>query len=312
MTTDLNNERLKVLLVDDDLDIHFLVKEYLSEKDDLFVLDAVLSLDQAYESVAIGKPDVVLLDLSLTANPGLDSFNRFRSQVNGLPVVIFTSLDDESAALEAVKKGAQDYLVKGHVTPRMLTQVLRYSVERYRTQGKARNPQLTDVVTGLHNAEGFAVFAEQALRSSSRNLNGTVVFLFVLEQLKLIESRFGQGEAHNALKITTEILRESFRVSDILARVGYDRFVVLPASSSPFLSSTVMSRIKASQTYYNSRFNLYRILLRWQVHHFPADGPLSIDELMAKIGQDFSAYDEKVAASKEKQVGSPNFPPARS
>lgn len=288
MSTETTNGYLKVLVVDDDPEIHYLVREYLKERDDLFQVEAVSSLQASYDSIKNNPPDVVLLDLSLTASQGLDSFHQFRAKAKNFPVVIFTSLDDESAALEAVKKGAQDYLVKGHVTPRMLIQVLRYAVERYRTQEKTFDPDVVDPVTGLLNEQGFVIFAKQHLKSLKRSSSGVLVFLFKLDKLDEVESRFGAAEAHRALKTTAEIFKESFRASDLMARLDKDQFVVVPANSSSFLSGTVMGRIKNSQTYYNARFNLYQIALRSQILHLPTDEVISFEQLTQAITKAFS------------------------
>lgn len=299
MTEAPSKELIKVLVVDDDADVHFLVRQLLNERNDLFQVETVSSLKEAFQSANSQKLDVVLLDLSLDGSQGLATFDHFREQVKDLPIVIFTSLDDESAALEAVNKGAQDYLVKGHVPPRMLTRVLLFAVERYRTHQKARNPRLLDAVTGLANEQGFAIFAEHFLRSAGRNTNGTTVFLFVLEQLNAIEKKYGLGEAHQALKITTEILRESFRASDIMARIGPDRFVVIPTTQSPFFSRAVTTRIQASQTYYNTRFNLYPIKLRRETVRFPDVDKLSIEKFLGKINEAFISYEPKLPAAAE-------------
>ncbi len=280
---------IAVLLVDDDPDIHYLVGQYLSERDDIFKLSGVASLNAAFESVKKNTPDVVILDLSLPESRGLLSLENFRKQVLDVPVVVLTSLDDESAALEAVQKGAQDYLVKGHVTSRMLIQVLRYAMERHRTLGKPQQ-QFMDPVTGLYNRHGFFVHADQHLRANSRNPNGQLVYLLLVEQLKEIERTHGIGEAHHALKTTAEILKESFRTADIIARVGDDRFAILPTTSSPFLSQTVMARIRNSQTYYNARFNLYKISFLWKPLHLTV-AALSAESLGVLIDETFSQYD---------------------
>jgi diguanylate cyclase (GGDEF)-like protein len=290
MSDNLKTGRLKVLVVDDDPEIHFLVREFLKERGDLFLVEAVSSLAASYEAIAKEAPDVVLLDLSLTTVQGLDSFHQFRAHAAHFPVVIFTSMDDEGAALEAVKNGAQDYIVKGQTTPRMLTQVLRYAVERFRSHDKAFNPDVSDPVTGLMNAHGFSVFAKQHLRSLNRNMNGTLVFLFVLDRLAEIEGKHGSAEAHRALRTTAEILKESFRASDLMARIGEDQFVVLPSTTGSFLSGTVMNRIKNSQTYYNTRFNLYQVILRSQVLHFPAEENLMVEHITEKIKQAFTQH----------------------
>lgn len=284
-------ERLSVLLVDDDPDIHYLVSNYLSERDDIFELSGVQSLSDAFKSVKQRVPDVVILDLSLPESRGLQSLENFRKQVLDVPVVVLTSLDDESAALEAVQKGAQDYLVKGHVTSRMLIQVLRYAVERHRTIGKPQQ-QFMDPVTGLHNRQGFLVYADQHLRANARNPNGQLVYLLLVEQLKEIERTFGISEAHHALKTTAEILKESFRTADIIARIGDDRFAVFPTTFSPFLSQTVMSRIRNSQTYYNARFNLYKISFLWKPLHVNTTESLTSESLEKLMMETFHQYDE--------------------
>jgi diguanylate cyclase (GGDEF)-like protein len=290
-------KRLSVLLVDDDPDIHYLVKQYLSERDDIFELSGVMGLSAAFDSVKKRVPDVVILDLSLPESRGLLSLENFRKQVIDVPVVVLTSLDDESAALEAVQKGAQDYLVKGHVTARMLIQVLRYAVERHRTLGKPQQ-QFIDPVTGLYNRQGFFVYADQHLRANARNPNGQLVYLLLVEQLKDIERTHGIGEAHHALKTTAEILKESFRTADIISRVGDDRFAVLPTTTSPFLSQAVMARIRNSQTYYNARFNLYKISFLWKPLQLSAAGPVSADALGALMEDAFAQYDA-IRAQKE-------------
>jgi diguanylate cyclase (GGDEF)-like protein len=290
------SSRLSVLLVDDDPDIHYLVAQYLSEREDIFTLTSVASLSAAFESVNKLTPDVVILDLSLPESRGLLSLENFRKQVLNVPVVVLTSLDDESAALESVQKGAQDYLVKGHVTSRMLIQVLRYAVERHRTIGRPQQ-QFIDPVTGLYNRQGFFVYADQHLRAAGRNTQGNIVYLLLVEQMKNIERSHGIGEAHHALKTTAEILKESFRTADIIARVGDDRFAIFPTTSSPFLAQTVMARIRNSQTYYNARFNLYKISFLWKPLHL-ASGETPNAESLARLMDEAFAQNDALRSSK--------------
>ncbi|MBI4865610.1 MAG: hybrid sensor histidine kinase/response regulator [Candidatus Wallbacteria bacterium] len=79
-----------------------------------------------------GGFDIVLVDLTLPDSKGLETFRRIHDQVPELPVVVLTGDGDETVAIEAVKSGAQDYLVKGLVTANVLTRFLRYAIERHR------------------------------------------------------------------------------------------------------------------------------------------------------------------------------------
>src|SRR5580692_1335110 len=76
--------------------------------------------------------DVMLLDLSLPDANGLDTLVRAHAQAPKIPIVVLTGHDDEALAVRAVRAGAQDYLVKGHVDGELLVRSIRYASERGR------------------------------------------------------------------------------------------------------------------------------------------------------------------------------------
>jgi len=95
-----------------------------------FPLTHVERLSQALESLKTGGFDLVLLDLSLPDSTGLDTLARLRTAALELPIVIMTGLDSEEVAVEALRQGAQDYLVKGQVDAVGLVRAIRYAIER--------------------------------------------------------------------------------------------------------------------------------------------------------------------------------------
>jgi signal transduction histidine kinase len=82
--------------------------------------------------VAARETDVVLLDLSLPDSQGLETFRRLHAAVPDVPVLVLTGHDDSEGAVRAVREGAQDWLVKGHVETDLLGRALRYAIERNR------------------------------------------------------------------------------------------------------------------------------------------------------------------------------------
>jgi signal transduction histidine kinase len=97
--------------------------------------------------------DAILLDLWLPDSQGLDTFTQVHRQAPSLPVVVLTSEDDEDLGVEAVNRGAQDYLIKGEVTPRLLVRSLRYAIERHRmvTEVAEYVRELQTVESGFRN-----------------------------------------------------------------------------------------------------------------------------------------------------------------
>ncbi len=78
--------------------------------------------------------DVILLDLSLPDSSGLNAFQKLHAQNRSMPIVVLTGLDDQTIALQAVKEGAQDYLIKGRASEDSIVRCLRYAVERSRAE----------------------------------------------------------------------------------------------------------------------------------------------------------------------------------
>ena len=97
-------------------------------------------LSTGLKSLEHGTFDLVLLDLGLPDSKGLATLAKVRARAGEVPIVILTSSDDSQLALEALKQGAQDYLVKGYVQvyPELLLRSIRYAVERKRTERKEK------------------------------------------------------------------------------------------------------------------------------------------------------------------------------
>jgi PAS domain S-box-containing protein/putative nucleotidyltransferase with HDIG domain len=122
---------ISLLLVEDNPGDVRLIREFLSEaKVDKAVLITAGTLSRGMELLDCSAIDAVLLDLGLPDSQGLDTFTTLNTAFKHLPIVVLSSLNDESIALAAVQKGAQDYLVKGQVDGHVLSHSIRYAIER--------------------------------------------------------------------------------------------------------------------------------------------------------------------------------------
>jgi len=80
--------------------------------------------------------DVILLDLSLPDSNGIDACVKIQQRDSTIPIVVLTGLDDEQMAIEALHRGAQDYLVKGQADSQLLSRAIRYAIERKRIESE--------------------------------------------------------------------------------------------------------------------------------------------------------------------------------
>lgn len=126
---------MKVLLVEDNPGDIRLIQEMFGENEaDHFDLLCAEKLAEALKCLDETSVDVILLDLSLPDSQGLDTFIKINNRVPLIPVVVLSGFDDEAFAVEAVGRGAQDYLTKGRTDSSLLARSLRYAVERRHTE----------------------------------------------------------------------------------------------------------------------------------------------------------------------------------
>jgi signal transduction histidine kinase len=131
----MDKSSIKVLLIEDNPGDARLIQEMLKEAATTqFELTHVDRLAAGLGRLGEEMFDVVLLDPGLPDSHGLDTFTKTRTQAPDVPVVLLSGLDDESIALEAVRKGAQDYLLKGRVDSHLLTRAVHYAIERHRAE----------------------------------------------------------------------------------------------------------------------------------------------------------------------------------
>src|SRR6202021_771263 len=134
----MKEKALQVLVVEDNAgDVRLLREMFSKEKPDSFELTHLLRMKDAVIHLAKGGVDIVLLDMGLPDGHGLDTVRQAHAAVPSVPLIVLTGLDDEALAAEAMKEGAQDYLIKGQIENRALPRALRHAIERHRMQKEA-------------------------------------------------------------------------------------------------------------------------------------------------------------------------------
>jgi two-component system, cell cycle sensor histidine kinase and response regulator CckA len=127
----MSSELVHLLLVEDNPGDARLLQELLRDASQpRFTFTHAGSLSEAFQNSA-DRIDIILLDLSLPDTSGLATIGQTRGHFQGVPIVVLTGNNDEQLALQAVREGAQDYLVKGALDEKLLVRALRYAIERH-------------------------------------------------------------------------------------------------------------------------------------------------------------------------------------
>ena len=122
---------MKILLVEDNpLDRKFVTQSLRQVEGFEYELVLCESLAEAVEQLVESHFDVILLDLWLPDCEGMETCHRILVAAPDIPVVVMTATDDRALATEAIRSGAQDYLVKGAFPGSAIARVLRYAIDR--------------------------------------------------------------------------------------------------------------------------------------------------------------------------------------
>ncbi len=126
---------IQVLLIEDNpFDVR-IIQDILSQAEGApFEITAASRLSEGLDHLNTGGFDVLLLDLNLPDKKGLSSLGKILSIDKKIPIIIISGIGDEETALEALKKGAQDYFVKGNLSGHVVTRSIRYAIERSRIE----------------------------------------------------------------------------------------------------------------------------------------------------------------------------------
>lgn len=284
---------IRVLLVESDVSYVGELRDGLSRSySGALEIEAVTELSQALARLAQGGIDAILLSLDLADSQGMVTFDRAYAFAPDVPIIVFTHEPDEEAAGAAVQGGAQDYLVKVETTPHMLVRAVRHAIERHRLFSALRSLSLIDDLTGLYNRRGFTDLGEQYLKLARRSGRGVTMVYLDLDRFKTINDSLGHHVGDRALLRVADILRATFRRSDIIARLGGDEFGVLALEAADESSELLVQRLRERVVDFNrSSPEPYQLSVSIGMAHHDDDLRVRLEDMVAEA--DSAMYREK-------------------
>lgn len=251
----MGDDCIKILLVDDDEISREAVHRALKKGGLNCQVQEAETLQQGRKLLETNAFDFALVDYRLPDGNGDCFIEEIRQREKGvIPAILLTAQGSEQIAVETMKKGALDYIPKGHITPELLCQSIRngiriYQGERALAERTAQlvlaNKQLEeaniklegltriDPLTEVLNRRGFQEVLTRECQYASREGQYFIVLLTDLDNFKQINDTRGHDAGDIVLKEVAKRLLSKLRATDYVARIGGDEFMILlPKTSS--------------------------------------------------------------------------------
>lgn len=188
---------------------------------------AVSSIRDAQNRYCDNEFDLVVTDLALPDARGVEAVAMLHQLYPNSAIVVLASDKNENLALQALKRGAQDYLLKDRVDGPAFKRAIRYAIERKTSERDLLKLAYYDQLTGLANRQLFQDRLVQALARVNRNKGALSVVFLDLDGFKQVNDTLGHEVGDKLLKVISNRLLQCVRQTDTVARLGGDEFAIL-------------------------------------------------------------------------------------
>ncbi len=275
----------RILLVDDDVFLLDTLRNGLSLKG--YQCETAMNAMTALELISKNTFHGMVTDIILPDMMGFELTEKVKKLEPDMVVIIMTGFIDEFSYKDAMEAGASDFIKKPFSLKELIARI-----EHATMHEKLHTISLRDDLTGLYNRRGFFTLAEHLLKMAKRQQEGLFMLYADLDDLKGINDTLGHQKGDWALIDTANILKENFRNSDIIARIGGDEFVVLPIGTTGDNVQIIISRLRKAVEMDNATSKRdYELSISAGAVYFDPRSPCTIDELLYRA--DKSMYKQK-------------------
>lgn len=274
-----NDERMtdrkdppRLIVLEDDPDMASLIRDVLEEHFKGECVRMCATIAQAVES-DLASIDLVLCDFNLPDGTGLHALPQFFARRPELPVIMVTGESDHRTALEALRLGAYDYIVKAGEFLSVLPLMVEKNLSRWRTKQENVRLQrelelsleqvrrshsqltsmvkrleemaLTDALTNLSNRRHLNEDLPRIFAETTRHAGDLACLMIDLDGFKTLNDTLGHHHGDDMLRLAGRVILANRRESDLAARYGGDEFVIIMPRTDAGTAVNLARRIKA-------------------------------------------------------------------
>ncbi|ATG77895.1 two-component system response regulator [Pseudoalteromonas sp. 1_2015MBL_MicDiv] len=226
-----------ILIVDDDLVDRKLIKKMLiSDGSQLHDITEVTCVKEGLNAIESMHFDIILLDYNMPKEDGIEMLLEMRAKpkLGNTAIIMISSSENSTLAIECIEAGAQDFLPKGDITRSSLNKALIYAKKRFEAEQRMHDSYLAvkhmaerDQLTGLSNRYHFEEILKVMIANNKRTKNSVALLALDLDNFKHINDTLGHNVGDQILIQTVTRINHCLRRDEGFARLGGDEFAVI-------------------------------------------------------------------------------------
>lgn len=240
-----------LVLVEDDPEDAFLYEQYIENSSHKF--GEVIYFDNlknAYSYLRTNTPRCCILDNKLPDGNAIELLRKLLDSSGYIPfpIIVSTSQGNERTAVELMKLGIQDYIVKRDLSTDIFDESIALATQRHVNQTELLYQATHDPLTGLLNRQAFLNKLNHIFKEARRYNRAFELCFIDVDNFKQINDTYGHGVGDEVLKYIADLLQSNLRETDVITRMGGDEFVLIIQESTPAESKQIAQKLQKSLT----------------------------------------------------------------
>lgn len=291
---------MKILIAEDDPVSHHLLESLLIKWN-----YEVVSASDGREALEMlqrkDSPPMAILDWMMPEIDGVTVCREVRKLKKDryTYILLLTAKGQKADIIDGLKAGADDYIIKPF-SSHELEMRIRAGRRIMELEEKLHDMSFKDSLTDIYNRRGFFTLSEHQLIMAGRQKRTLLLLFADIDNLKEINDTYGHKEGDSALIETARILKETYRKSDIIARIGGDEFAVLFMVESENDTEAIKDRLQKKLETYNKKCGKYMLSISFGISSFNPRSAHDIEHVLSQA--DELMYEQK--KSKQSQLPS--------
>ncbi len=218
----------RVLVVEDD-NVHYIYVQHLLECifEGRLAVEWAREKEPAIELLRSNSFDVCLLDYLIKGANAKQILEAVNPGILDTAIIVVSAFEDKDFVLEALRAGADDYVIKGRFTAAELERAIQFSVYRKYKEVMLRRKAMYDPLTGLANRDLLLDRLDEARKYAKRHRGAFGVAVLDIDNLKKVNAAYGHEAGDILIQAVSQALTATLRESDVVARLGGDEMVAV-------------------------------------------------------------------------------------